>query len=213
MSRERDRSVSPSVPSVATNTEDGEEESERGARRGSSSTGRGRDEDDAGAESDPEDSETPWTCTLVVRRLTPQSRPHSSIGIPGQPAALPAPAKSPPAHVRPSSSHAPATPGLHAPQTLRVKVAAVVPTPHHPKVVALLKVPFPLPDVEVARARARRRVVTPMGGGPPAQSELVLTAEEIKDVVSATGLWLVVREGFGGVGRERRRGDGWKLRG
>ncbi|EMD34936.1 hypothetical protein CERSUDRAFT_116458 [Gelatoporia subvermispora B] len=265
-SRERERSVSPSVPSVTTNTaEDGEEEDERAARRASSSTGtgRGRSEyDDEGADSDPEDSETPWTCTLVVRRLAPQGRPHSSIGFPGQPALSPVPAhaKSTSTHARPSSSHAPLSPSppsastSSSPQTLRIKVAAVVPTPHHPKVVSLLKVPFPLPDVEIPRVRARRRIITPMGvarpaaddevppppplesassengktnsasriwgalsggseGLPPGQSDLVLTAEEIKDVVSATGLWLVVREGFGGVGRERRRGDGWKLRG
>ena len=129
-------------------------------------------------------------------------------------------------------------------QSLRVKVAAVVPTPHHPKVVALLKVPFPLPDVEIERVALRRRIVTPAGISRPApdvvpesagssgqrkfwsnrengmgrpemgrSSGMMLTAEEIKDVVSCTGLWLVVREGFGGVGRERRKGDGWRLRG
>ena len=42
---------------------------------------------------------------------------------------------------------------------------------------------------------------------------LVLTAEEIKDVVSSTAMWLVVREGFGGVGRVNRKGDGgWRIR-
>ena len=47
------------------------------------------------------------------------------------------------------------------------------------------------------------------GGG----SGMILTAEEIKDVVCCTGLWLVVREGFGGVGKEKRKGDGWRIRG
>ena len=46
-----------------------------------------------------------------------------------------------------------------------------------------------------------------------ASEGLVLTAEEIKDVVSSTALWLVVREGFGGVGRVSRKGDGgWRIR-
>lgn len=47
----------------------------------------------------------------------------------------------------------------------------------------------------------------------PAPGTLTLTAEEIKDVVCSTGLWLVVREGFGGVGRVSRKGDGWRIRG
>ena len=53
------------------------------------------------------------------------------------------------------------------------------------------------------------------GVGAPAKqiyAGLTLTAEEIKDVVCGTGLWLVVREGFGGVGRVNRKGDGWRIR-
>ncbi|KAI0830267.1 hypothetical protein BC628DRAFT_1408395 [Trametes gibbosa] len=193
--------------------------------------------EDPGDESDPEDSETPWTCTLVVRRLSPSLLPP-----PGSP--LP---------------HAGAISGAGGSGTIRVKVAGVVPTPHHPKVVALLKVPFPLPDVEVERMNVRKRIITPAGVARPATSSgdytangngtsnsmngkhpgsgmknlfsggkdhpgggsgsgaypegLILTAEEIKDIVSSTGLWLVVREGFGGVGRVNRKGDGWRLRG
>jgi len=121
-----------------------------------------------------------------------------------------------------------------------VKVATVSPTPHHPKVVSLLKIPFPLPDIEVANVKLRKRIVTPAGvarpataTGAPAKSPgifgnkelgigkshaadsegLILTAEEIKDIVATTGLWLVVREGMGGVGKVGRKGDGWKLRG
>ncbi|KAI0673126.1 hypothetical protein C8Q78DRAFT_1068553 [Trametes maxima] len=197
--------------------------------------------EDAGDESDPEDSETPWTCTLVVRRLSPSRLPP-----PGSP--LP-------------TSGAGSTAGGAGASTVRVKVAGVVPTPHHPKVVALLKVPFPLPDVEIERMNVRKRIITPAGvarpatssgdrpstasgngssnGKPPASASgvkgffggakegqqgpgasgtfhpegLILTAEEIKDIVSSTGLWLVVREGFGGVGRVSRKGDGWRLRG
>ncbi|KAI0369297.1 hypothetical protein BV20DRAFT_1036590 [Pilatotrama ljubarskyi] len=194
-------------------------------------------------ESDPEDSETPWTCTLVVRRLNASRLPP-----PGSP--LPSAG----AHASGAGS-----------STVRVKVAGVVPTPHHPKVVALLKVPFPLPDVEIERMHVRKRIITPAGVARPATSSgdrpttgtgngngagsfapsnaknggsgsgmknffsgakenqgpgpganpegLILTAEEIKDIVSSTGLWLVVREGFGGVGRVSRKGDGWRLRG
>jgi hypothetical protein len=42
---------------------------------------------------------------------------------------------------------------------------------------------------------------------------LMLTAEEIKDVLSSTAFWVVVREGLGGVGKVPRRGDGWRIRG
>ncbi|KAI0772444.1 hypothetical protein BD413DRAFT_474523 [Trametes elegans] len=189
--------------------------------------------EDAGDESDPEDSETPWTCTLVVRRLSPSRLPTSKSS------------------------------GGSSGSVVRVKVAGVVPTPHHPKVVALLKVPFPLPDVEIEQMQVRKRIITPAGvarpvtssgerpgtsggsgsgssngkhtgsgggvkgffggakenqgpgagAGPGAAGEgLILTAEEIKDVVSSTALWLVVREGFGGVGRVSRKGEGWRFR-
>jgi hypothetical protein len=69
--------------------------------------------------------------------------------------------------------------------------------------------PFPLPDIEVERLVVRRRLVTAQGISKttaPNAGELVLTAEEIKDTVCSTALWLVVRETFGGVGRERKKG-------
>ncbi|RPD63377.1 hypothetical protein L227DRAFT_572533 [Lentinus tigrinus ALCF2SS1-6] len=199
------RSASPSGATASVTSEDDHQKT-------SPSTTAEND----GDESDPEDSETPWTCTLVVRRLSPSRLPgaNSSAGT----------------------------------STARVKVAGVVPTPHHPKVVALLKVPFPLPDIEIERVNVRKRVITPAGVARPAPfaderpgsangssgntskaksfftgkdqnaggagaEGLILTAEEIKDVVSATALWLVVREGFGGVGRVSRKGDGgWRIR-
>jgi len=44
-------------------------------------------------------------------------------------------------------------------------------------------------------------------------SGLTVTAEEIKDIMCSTWLWLlVVREGFGGVARVSRKGDGWLIR-
>ncbi|KAI0742921.1 hypothetical protein C8Q80DRAFT_1356476 [Daedaleopsis nitida] len=210
---------------------------------------------EAEADSEPEDSETPWACTLVLRRRS---------------ASRSAPLQPMPPCSSPNSAN-----------TVRVKVARMVPTPHHPKIVALFKAPFSLPDVDVARLDVRKRdgaVVPPpipatatpaasdgsrpgtsrgrsqaagggtgrskkslrcesstsetqlqdadaelelnaeLGGLEPARrglglesdwpgAGLVLTAEEIKDVVASTALWLVVREGFGGVGRVSRKGD------
>ncbi|KAF5366748.1 hypothetical protein D9758_006540 [Tetrapyrgos nigripes] len=186
----------------------------RGRRR---ATGRGGggggggetdgEETDGEAEySDPEDSETPWVCTVKVRRLGRNERERETQG------------------------------------PLKLKVGTLSPTPHHPKVVAMLKVPYPLPDLEVERMSIRRRGLPGVSpgsgsgddtnndtnnnafsgsgsGGPGGGCEgreplqgLSLTAEEIKDVVCSTGLWLVVREGFGGVGRVSRKGDGWRIR-
>ena len=164
-----------------------------------SSAGRHREEDD-GDESDPEDSETPWTCTLILSR----------VGEGGGGAVSPATA----------AATAAAADGTSSNHT-RVRVATLSPTPHHPKVVSLLKVPFPLPDIIVDRVQVCRRAVSPQGVARPSWNGgrdgdepdgLVLTAEEIKDVVSSTGLWLVVRENIGGVGKVSRKGDGWRIR-
>ena len=163
---------------------------------------------DDGEESDPEDSETPWVCTLKIRRMgtaatdliSPPASAFSDGGFP--------------------KSAVPSQP----PQIMRLKVGTLSPTPHHPKVVAMLKVPFPLPDVEVERMGVVRRkgfASQQEQGGEGEEGEeegrepyygLTLTAEEIKDIVCSTGLWLVVREGFGGVGRVSRKGDGWRIR-
>ncbi|KAJ3985468.1 hypothetical protein F5890DRAFT_1509829 [Lentinula detonsa] len=141
-------------------------------------------EDDDGNDSDPEDSETPWTCTLKTRYL----------GVPGLP-----------------RSPSPSSP-------LKIKIATLSPMPHHPKVVAMLKIPYPLPDLEVQSMSIRKR---PMGlpgaplspsGNTSSSSGLVFRAEEIKDVICSTGIWVVVREGFGGVGKVSRKGDGWRIR-
>ncbi|KAI6126322.1 hypothetical protein EDD16DRAFT_1473602 [Pisolithus croceorrhizus] len=152
--------------------------------------------DDSGDDSDPEDSETPWICTLTIRRLRPYS-PASSL------------------------QHSSIAENYDSqPQSVCLKVATLSPTPHHPKVVGLLKIPFPLPDVEIEHMAVRKRIVTAQGvsrttsGAGGDHGGLMLTAEEIKDTISSTALWLVVREGFGGLARERKRseGGGWRMR-
>ncbi|KAF9497406.1 hypothetical protein BDN71DRAFT_1444891 [Pleurotus eryngii] len=190
------------------------------------------DEEDDGEESDPEDSETPWTCTLKVKRVTPQVAGDSLL-LPSTQTASPR-----------SSAYSRGSLDLQNPaviatvkggfsQTLRLKLGTLSPTPHHPKVVAMLKVPFPLSDVNVGQMIVQKRPSPGVAGQLPqpdlpprpatsaggersvldfSTSGLVLTAEELKDVVCSTGMWLVVRESFGGVGKERRRGDGWRIR-
>ena len=150
-----------------------------------------RNQYDDGEDSDPEDSETPWICTLKLRRGA------TAAAAGGNPTA---------GNTQPQLP----VPVLQT-RVLRIKVGTVSPTPHHPKVVAMLKVPFPLPDIEVERMGVVKRqgLIPPQN---PTYNGLVLTAEEIKDVVCSTGLWLVVREGFGGVGKVSRKGDGWRIR-
>jgi len=166
---------------------------------------RGKDDVDEGEESDPEDSETPWCCTLKIRRLHPTTSTSSA-----------PPADSNVSQASDSLKQRGGGQEKDKTSQLRLKLAVMSPTPHHPKVVALLKVPFPLPDVEVEKAELRPRVFSDGShkGVPSGGSDvLMLTAEEIKDVVSSTGLWLVVRESFGGVGKVSRKGDGWRIRG
>jgi hypothetical protein len=179
-------------------------------------------ESDLGDESDPEDTETPWTCTMIIRRLQPLTRPPSHF-------LTPSPT---PSHLRPSTygGQIEVTPQTQQSRPLsgisntsaeprdentptRVKIASLHPAPHHPKIVAQLKVPYPLPDVDVHQGIVYRRK------GKRSEQENVrreqaymLSAEEIKDVICTTAFWTIVREGFGGVGKERRKGDGWRIR-
>ncbi|KAF4588774.1 hypothetical protein EYR40_010329 [Pleurotus pulmonarius] len=163
------------------------------------------DEEDDGEESDPEDSETPWTCTLKVKRVTPQmAGDGNSLLLPLTQTASRSPR---------SSAYSRGSLDLQNPavvasvkggssQTLRLKLGTLSPTPHHPKVVAMLKVPFPLSDVNVGQMIVRKRP-SPGGLGQPdlpprpatsaggersvsefSNSGLVLTAEELKDVFS-----------------------------
>jgi len=128
---------------------------------------------DSEDESDPEDSEVPWICTLVVRPRT-----------------TPSPGSTPP-----SSSSA-------RPSPLRLKVACLAPAPHHPKVVAQLKCPYPLPDVDLFNAVLVQRDELPGVPNSAPQGRHMLSAEEIKDIVCSASIWLVVREGFGGLGKK-----------
>ncbi|CAK5271177.1 unnamed protein product [Mycena citricolor] len=86
--------------------------------------------DDSGDESDPEDSEVPWTCTVKVRRIGPHLGPR----VPG-----------------------PREPSGENAEILRVKFGTLSPIPKHSKFVAVLKVPFPMPDIDVEHLTVRKR--------------------------------------------------------
>ncbi|PPQ63447.1 hypothetical protein CVT24_004979 [Panaeolus cyanescens] len=204
-----------STGSISTTTQ-GSDEADGPGGFGLKRKGTSTAIDDEDDDSDPEDSETPWVCTLKVRRSVLQTSAATGVSSITNSMLMPLGA-APPG----SSGASPTVVQLH-PQVLRVKVGTLSPTPHHPKVVAMLKVPYPLPDVEIERMGIVKRKGFP--GAQPGDNEeeepesqepydgLTLTAEEIKDIVCSTGLWLVVREGFGGVGRVSRKGDGWRIR-
>ncbi|KAL1741380.1 hypothetical protein HDZ31DRAFT_66993 [Schizophyllum fasciatum] len=169
-------------------------------RRSTESLGRGiaasvrqqEQEEDDGEESDPEDSETPWVCVLRITRRRP--RPPRASG----------------ESQRVGDAGEGAKKDKDGKERLKVRLATLSPTPHHPKVVAMLKVSWPLKAVDLLELveldpNDPKRPRTP--------AHLIVTPEELKDIISCTGMWVVIREGFGGVGRERRRGDGWKIRG
>ncbi|KAF8192815.1 hypothetical protein K438DRAFT_2017967 [Mycena galopus ATCC 62051] len=168
-------------------------------------------DEDSGDESDPEDSETPWTCTVKVRRLAAhqhsRAQSHHSRGQPAQ------------AQEGQDAEQDERDRAQWKKEVVRIKVGTLSPTPHHPKVVAMLKVPFPLPDLDVERMVVHKRdagrgsLNANSAPGMKPGHGLMITAEEIKDVVCSTGLWLVVREGFGGIGKVSRKGDGWRIRG
>lgn len=75
--------------------------------------------------------------------------------------------------------------------TTRIPIGSLAPTPHHPKLVAQLTVPYPLPDLSQSGLGSD-------GAG--------LTREELKDIISVTALFVIVREAFGGLAK-RRKGD------
>ncbi|KAG8957614.1 hypothetical protein FRC00_003735 [Tulasnella sp. 408] len=219
--------------------------------------------DDATDEdSDPEDSETPWTCTLHVgapmncailqdptvpltltgtrtsitgsrstgaigggpipapdftggtlhKRVSTSSSSHFPASASAKQTTFGVPARK---HSKASTEGAPAYPEVDenappAPKPYRLKLATMTPAPHHPKVVSQLRMPYPLPDVNVDKMKVSTGDEEEERG--VSAGDLILTMEDIKDVVCVTGLWLIVREGFGGLER-RRKGDGWKIRG
>lgn len=113
----------------------------------------------AGDESDPEDSETPWVCTLKVRRTAAAIAKEAGTNLnPSDASARKSRGRS---KRQEDSIVGEGNPKSHEPSTqhdvLRIKVGTLSPTPHHPKVVAMLKMPFPLPDVQVERLSLLKR--------------------------------------------------------
>ncbi|EJT49426.1 hypothetical protein A1Q1_01448 [Trichosporon asahii var. asahii CBS 2479] len=80
---------------------------------------------------------------------------------------------------------------------------------HHPKVIGVLKIPQGLRSVSLANVGTLASASAQRGqnGHELAQrvgEEVCLTEENLKDVVSVTAMWLVAREEFGGLGRQKK---------
>ena len=110
-------------------------------------------------DSDPEDSETPWTCSVWVKK----------------------------------TGH-------------RQLLGTLTPAPHHPKVVAALKIPRSLEPVSLAQVKEGTGMIQKEMASRVRQ-EVCLTEENLKDVVCVTAMWLVAREEFNGLGRKKRGGS------
>ncbi|GAA5907474.1 hypothetical protein JCM5296_006917 [Sporobolomyces johnsonii] len=123
--------------------------------------------DDDGEESDPEDSERPWVCTLVYPSSSSSSRPVSSIS--------------------PTSSAMSPSPSRR-----RLQLATLRPAPHHPKLVSTLLLPPSLPSIPLGTFSPSRGL---QGG--------VLSLEELRDLAMVSAMWVAIREGLGGLARER----------
>jgi hypothetical protein len=154
---------------------------------------------DEGEDSDPEDSETPWICRVYV----PGAR---TVNVDGE---IQAKGKT---------------------------VGTLYPAPHHPRIVASVKIPVEIGQmatgigallspttpshqssdlsVPIATKSARNSVSSPPSTGSGQyqqapmdsvlkQEEIVMTEENIKDVVSVTAMWLVSRE-FGALGKKKK---------
>jgi hypothetical protein len=169
------------------------------------SSRRAQQQEDEDSESDPEDSETPWICKVYV----PGDRVSGSDG------SISAKGKT---------------------------VGTLYPAPHHPRVVAQIKIPVEIGNVATgigalmapaplshqssdlsASVHSGLKSSRPSISSPPAtgtsqqqqpppplhaepsfkQEEIVMSEENIKDVVSVTAMWLVSRE-FGAVGKKKK---------
>jgi hypothetical protein len=155
---------------------------------------------DEGEESDPEDSETPWVCRVYVPRRKDEEILGAAEG------------------KKEKRKRRDATDG--------VVVATLYPAPHHPRVIAQVKVSNDRLPISTGMFRAPQHqnsqqhffALHSNGNATAAQQststglpghgdEIVLTEENIKDVVGVTAMWLVVREDFGGLNKKKKAAE------
>lgn len=79
------------------------------------------------------------------------------------------------------------------PTTKRILLGTVTPAPHHPRLVAQMSIPLTLVPINI--------------GTKGASDIHTISPEEMKDTVTVTGLWLIVREGLGLGGVKSKKTD------
>jgi hypothetical protein len=119
--------------------------------------------DDDGYESDPEDSETPWTCSVWIKKTN-----------------------------------------------TRQFLGTLTPAPHHPKIIAMLKIPIGLQGIPLCAVGAKptgdneEKAQRQKDAEKRVREEVCITEEGLKDVICVSAMWLVAREGFGGLGKKKK---------
>lgn len=106
-------------------------------------------------ESDAEDSETPWTCSIWVKK----------------------------------TGH-------------RQLLGTLIPEPHHPMIIATLKVPESFEPISLAQMNTPSAQQQAMARR--VKEEVALSEKQLKNVVCITAMWLVGREDFGGLGKKKK---------
>lgn len=91
----------------------------------------------------------------------------------------------------------------------RQLLGTLTPAPHHPKVIAMLKIPHNLQTVALAEVSGVAAGTAPNLIKPDLvnkiKEDIALSEENLKDVVCVTAMWLVAREEFGGLGRRKKK--------
>ncbi|BGP19727.1 hypothetical protein JCM10213v2_007844 [Rhodosporidiobolus nylandii] len=157
------------------------------------------EEEDSGDDSDPEDSDRPWVCTLVY----PLSSSSSAASLaPAEPRASMSSARSRPSREpspsRPLSAADSLPPPADKPRLRKLHLATLRPAPHHPHLISTLLLPPSLPSIPLGSFSPLRG----LEGGS-------LAPEDLRDLAMVSALWVAVREGLGGLGGgERVREEG-----
>lgn len=150
------------------------------------------EEDDDG-DSDPEDSDRPWVCTLVYPLSSAASSSADNDESSLSPTSSPSDARLSLSTTRSTSPSGAGASSRRPPTLRRLHLAHLRPAPHHPHLVSTLLLPPLLPSIPLGSFSPSAGLV---GGS--------LGAEELRDLAMCTALWVAVREGLGGLGGEEK---------
>lgn len=138
-----------------------------------------------GEESDPEDSETPWVCRVYVPGKRGEDAPPGASD-----------------EKRKTRKRRDGSDGEG------IVVATLYPAPHHPRVISQVKISTDYMPISTGIFRAAQAPQQhQLSGGTIKGDEILLSEENVKDVVGVTAMWLVVREDFGGLVKKKKASE------